>query len=317
MPKSLIEMSSDIDPAFFSTRPKPFNYLPTMVSFAPGYHKVPVNGIELVYHVQGEGPLLFAQAPGWGIGMSSLWRNLAPLNKDFKLITVGTRGSGGSSRPDNPDDMGSMTMADDLETLRQYLGVDKIDLYGSSNGGSIALHYAAQYPGHIRNLILVGPQLIGTFASEESKEIIDKWADDPRYMAAIEAEKAADYSNFSDEYFSKLLTDTYPLYFYYPEKNVESALRNIDFPIASYATRYQKVADREVPKQIEILPKIKARTLIIVGRQDTRCPPVIAQTIHDGLEDSKLIIVEQCGHGIPADQPDILFDEIKSFLAVE
>jgi proline iminopeptidase len=176
------------------------------------------------------------------------------------------------------------------------------------------MHYAAQYPQHILNLILVGPQLIGTFAPKESMEIIGKWKDDPRYTAAIEAEKAADYTNFDDEYFTQLLIDTYPLYFYYPERYANEALKAVDFPIESYATQYQKSADRKVPKQIEILPKVKARTLIMVGRQDTRCPPVIAQTIAQGIEGSKLIIVEESGHNIGWDQADTLLNEMKKFL---
>ena len=44
--------------------------------------------------------------------------------------------------------------ADDLETLRQALGVDKIALMGVSYGTFVAEQYAARYPDHVDRLIL-------------------------------------------------------------------------------------------------------------------------------------------------------------------
>ncbi|HEX3317023.1 MAG TPA: alpha/beta fold hydrolase [Solirubrobacteraceae bacterium] len=44
--------------------------------------------------------------------------------------------------------------ADDLETLRQALGVDKIALQGTSYGTFVAEQYAARYPDHVDRLIL-------------------------------------------------------------------------------------------------------------------------------------------------------------------
>ncbi|HEY2603545.1 MAG TPA: alpha/beta hydrolase [Thermoleophilaceae bacterium] len=42
----------------------------------------------------------------------------------------------------------------DIESIRQALGVDKIDLYGVSYGTKVALDYAIRYPEHVDRLIL-------------------------------------------------------------------------------------------------------------------------------------------------------------------
>ena len=44
--------------------------------------------------------------------------------------------------------------ADDMEAVRQAIGVDKIAIYGASYGTKVATAYAARYPDHVERLIL-------------------------------------------------------------------------------------------------------------------------------------------------------------------
>ena len=46
---------------------------------------------------------------------------------------------------------------EDLEAIRQYLAVDKLDLYGESYGTQFVQTYAAAHPDHIRALYIDGP----------------------------------------------------------------------------------------------------------------------------------------------------------------
>jgi pimeloyl-ACP methyl ester carboxylesterase len=43
---------------------------------------------------------------------------------------------------------------DDMEAVRQAIGVDRITIYGASYGTKVALAYAARYPAHVERLIL-------------------------------------------------------------------------------------------------------------------------------------------------------------------
>jgi pimeloyl-ACP methyl ester carboxylesterase len=43
---------------------------------------------------------------------------------------------------------------DDMEAVRQAIGVDKIAIYGASYGTKVALAYAARYPEHVERMIL-------------------------------------------------------------------------------------------------------------------------------------------------------------------
>ena len=50
----------------------------------------------------------------------------------------------------------STVAADDLDEVRAALGYDKIDLYGTSYGGTLAQYYLRQHPDHVRVAVLDG-----------------------------------------------------------------------------------------------------------------------------------------------------------------
>ena len=111
-----------------------------------GPHDVDLKDARLHYVVAGHGPLVFVTSPGWGPGSLYLQKGLSPLEERFTLLFLDTRGSGGSSRPADSTKMSTAVMADDVDRLRDYLGIDSIILIGHSNGGAIALDYAERYP---------------------------------------------------------------------------------------------------------------------------------------------------------------------------
>jgi len=133
----------------------------TTMSSKPGIHSFTCPGITLSYTIKGFGQLLIIQAAGWGISSQYLQIGLQPLEAHFTLVYPEPRGSGGSSRPENLSDMSSADMANDIERLRQHLGLEKIDLLGHSNGGTIALDYAERYPDKVQKLLLLTHDLYG------------------------------------------------------------------------------------------------------------------------------------------------------------
>jgi pimeloyl-ACP methyl ester carboxylesterase len=49
---------------------------------------------------------------------------------------------------------------DDLDEVRQALGYERINLYGSSYGGMAAQYYLRQHPDHVRTVVLDGVTLV-------------------------------------------------------------------------------------------------------------------------------------------------------------
>jgi pimeloyl-ACP methyl ester carboxylesterase len=114
----------------------------------------------------------------FGPGFAS---DLAPALRDHRLVVVDQRGTGASNvlncpevqalgslaeilpedvascaRREGPqrDSYASIDTADDLEAIRQALGVPKIAIYGVSYGTFVAQQYARRYPDHVERLVL-------------------------------------------------------------------------------------------------------------------------------------------------------------------
>jgi len=77
------------------------------------------------------------------------------LSQGYQVILVDSRGHGRS-------DMGQKRltitqMAHDLEAMRQQLGLERLILFGYSDGGNVALRYASAHPDHTLAIIAISP----------------------------------------------------------------------------------------------------------------------------------------------------------------
>lgn len=100
-------------------------------------------GKKVWYDVVGAGePLVL-------IGGSSLvhrqWDFMLPILQDhFKVILYDQRGAGNSDR--TPAGISVEQWVDDLKMILDEIGVNKVHLFGTSNGSFIVIRFAAKYP---------------------------------------------------------------------------------------------------------------------------------------------------------------------------
>jgi pimeloyl-ACP methyl ester carboxylesterase len=109
----------------------------------------PVNGIEMHYATFGSGnPVLLIHG---GLGHADIWAaQVADLMTDHLVIVADSRGHGRSTR--NAEPFGYDLMTSDYVALLDFLGVDKVDLVGWSDGGIIGLDMAINYPDRLNHL---------------------------------------------------------------------------------------------------------------------------------------------------------------------
>lgn len=109
----------------------------------------PVNGIEMHYATFGAGdPVLMIHG---GLGHGDIWAHqVADLMKDHLVIVADSRGHGRSTRDDQP--FGYDLMAEDYVALLDFLGVDKVDLVGWSDGGIIGIDLALHHPDRLNHV---------------------------------------------------------------------------------------------------------------------------------------------------------------------
>ena len=124
-----------------------------------------IRGTEIFFDVDGAGfvpdgdkmaerPVLFLLHGGPGGDHAGFKTSSSALRDAAQLVYVDHRGSGRSAEGD-PAEYTLENNVDDLEALREHLGLERISLLGSSYGGMVAQGYALRYPEHLASLILV------------------------------------------------------------------------------------------------------------------------------------------------------------------
>jgi pimeloyl-ACP methyl ester carboxylesterase/DNA-binding winged helix-turn-helix (wHTH) protein len=116
-------------------------------------------GIRIAYATSGSGPAL-VRAPHWMTHLDWDWQSpvygqfIQRLSQRHRLIRYDGRGCGLSDR-----DVQRVTLEQevrDLEAVVDDAGLDRFALLGRSQGGAIAIRYAARHPERVSKLVVCG-----------------------------------------------------------------------------------------------------------------------------------------------------------------
>lgn len=128
--------------------------------------------VQIAYATVGEGPPMVKAANflshlefDWRSPVWSHW--LEELARDHLLVRYDERGCGLSDWV--VEDFSFDAWVRDLESVVDGLGLDQFALLGISQGGPVAIEYAARHPGRVRQLILYGAYARG-WRKRESME---------------------------------------------------------------------------------------------------------------------------------------------------
>ena len=219
-------------------------------------------------------------------------------------------------------------MVEDVESVRQALGLGKISLLGHSFGGVLAEAYALKYQRNLSHLILAS-----TFASashmNDSLVRIKKNMPDNERRRADELEHAGlfgkgkpwEHGRYPDEYAVLAWGDGYFPYLYRarPDPNYDPRDGNTHTSWGLYREMWgsdgEFVIDGNL-KSVEYLDRlatIKVPTLIVAGDHD-ECDPSLAKEMHDKIAGSSLVILPDSGHMTFVDQPSLFIKTVVDFI---
>ncbi len=100
---------------------------------------------------------------------SPVWAHwLEELSRDHTFIRYDQRGCGLSDR--SPPSMSFEAWVDDLEAVVEAQGLDRFPLFGMSQGGAIAIAYAARHPERVTRLVLFGAYARGVLRREVTEQ---------------------------------------------------------------------------------------------------------------------------------------------------
>lgn len=255
-----------------------------------------------------ERPVLFLLHGGPGGEHSSFKTQHSTLRDVAQLVYVDHRGSGRSA----PADRSTYTLdenIDDLDALRDYLGLERIAVLGSSYGGMVAQGYAIRFPNRVSNLILVATAPSHRFM-DDAKRIVSARGT-PEQVRVCERLWSGTFESLDQlvEYYAIMA----PLYCVkYDAGKVEEAnrrsLRNFDqlnIGFAGFLRTYDFIPD---------LHRITCPTLVMAGAHDWICPPNHSRIIAEKIPRAQLKIFPQSSHSISGDEPEAYFNAVRGFL---
>ncbi|MCK5379478.1 MAG: proline iminopeptidase-family hydrolase [Acidobacteria bacterium] len=225
----------------------------------------------------------------------------------------------GSFRSDKPDDVSLWTVErflEEVETVRQALGLEDFVLIGQSWGGMLGIEYALKYQEHLKGLVIsnmVGSvplyvegvnQLRGLMPAE-AREILERH------------EAAKEYAN--PEYQEILFGQLYSKHLCRLDPWPQAVVDTFDRLNTTIYNHMQGPSEFEVTgtfkdwDRMDDLDKITVPTLLIVGRYDTMRVSDIEE-MDRRMPDSSLLICENGSHISNWDDEDAYFTGVLDFL---
>ena len=236
--------------------------VPTLTSKPLASGHAPVNGIEMYYEVHGRGdgvPLVLLHGGGSTIEVT-FGRVLPLFARGRRVIAVEEQGHGRTTDREGPVRFESS--ADDVAALLGYLEVAEADVFGFSNGASVALQVAIRHPRLVRKLV---------FASSMTR----RDGAPPEFWEAMEK---ADFSNMPQPLKDAFLRVT-------PDPRRLETMHDKD---AARMRGFEDVPD-------ELVRSVRAPTLIVLGDRDIVTPEHAVELTH--LIPGARLLILPGGHG--------------------
>ncbi|WP_392476695.1 alpha/beta fold hydrolase [Nostoc sp. C110] len=253
-------------------------------------------------------PVAFLIHGGPGADHTSFKPTFSALSRKLQLVYFDHRGQGRSARG-SKETYTLDNNVEDMEALRQHLGLEKIVVIGNSYGGMVALTYAVRYPQNVSHLIVIATAAHSGFL-ERAKEILASKGTEEQ-KASVQRLWDGNFENEEQlrQYF-QVLGPMYSLK-YDPIKSGIAWQRNI---LSVDAINIAFGGFLHTYNILDQLHKITAPTLVIAGRYDWICAPEFSEEIAQAIPNADLRIFENSSHLIRADEPEALLDAIAGFL---
>jgi DNA-binding SARP family transcriptional activator/pimeloyl-ACP methyl ester carboxylesterase len=267
------------------------------------------DGVRLAYAVSGDGPVL-VKASNWLTHLdydweSPVWRHWwHGLSHRHRLIRYDERGSGLSQW--DVEDFSLDAYVRDLETVVDTLGLDQFPLLGISQGGPIAITYAARQPERVNRLILYGTGVLGRRSKARAE------ADHRELDALAELMRVSwggDEPGFQRVYNARFMPDG-PL----EQWRAFDELQKRTAPPENAVRLWQSFHLNDVTDAARTL---RLPTLIVHARDERLRPYADAEQLATLIEGSRLVPLESNNHILQEGERAFarFLDEVERFLA--
>jgi pimeloyl-ACP methyl ester carboxylesterase len=269
------------------------------------------NGVRTHYSEIGDnGPVVIA-LHGGGAGSSGdagMGGLLPELEKQgFHAIAIDGVGGFGLTDVNAPAPYGVQSRVNHLEDVVDAMGIDKFIICGNSQGAWVAAKYAIQHPDKVTQMVLIGSATIGAAMGIPEE-----------FTPAFEALAKYDYTRPG---MKKMLEALVHQHSKIDDRLIDGRFESSVRPGAKEALAKFVAGHRYLQSDImrwnfdmrTSLPELTKHipTASAWGQQDQMAPIHLGKKLEALLPDVKWYFVDQAGHQVQTDQPELLAKIVK------
>jgi len=264
--------------------------------------KVDINGVGINYLLEGQGEKVLVILNGIMMSVSS-WHGIAPvyINQGYRVLRVDFRDQGQSDK--SPQAYSINQHVEDLKDLLDYLSIKNINLFGISYGGQVAMLFALKYQEMLNSLMLANTT---TKINSYLRGIGNSWDEAARLYDGEKFFKIAMPLIYSDVFYRvnwQWLQERQVLF---------GKILTKDW-FDGYLRLSSSHGDYNIQDKVS---KIKVPTLLIASDRDFVTPIEELKEIHQSIEDSRMVIIPNCGHASCYEKTEEFNIQLIGFLAL-
>ena len=272
------------------------------------------DGTRLAYTETGSGPRVVC-LPGGPGRASAYLEDLGGLSAHRTLVLLDARATGHSEVPADPSTLRFDRLAEDVEALREHLGLDQLDLLGHSAGCLVAQVYAATHPERVRSLVLVTPS--GRLQGGDRGDVADiraARADEPWYAEAAEAQDALAYAAPAQQ--QALVRATRPFFYGRWDERTQAHAATADTQSSKRAELgFGAGAEQvDVPAMLARLAQLDVPVLVVGGERDALTGVGSVHAVAASFPRAQAVVLPRAGHFPWVDEPEAFRGAVSEFL---
>ncbi|MEE8139232.1 MAG: alpha/beta fold hydrolase, partial [Thermoanaerobaculia bacterium] len=254
-------------------------------------------GVKLAYEVLGaSGPYLITvglgNCPALRSRIRAISRRGDRLTRYCRVILYDRRGVGFSAAPERGYSL--VVSVEDLRAVLDAVGVERAVLWGATDGGPLAIAFAAQYPERVSGLILAGTTPKLSSSDDFAWGINPAVAESFLRVDPVDQGRAASELTRAREYGSE------------DADAIGEVMRRVPRPAWSKIVGATWSADAR-----SLLAEVRAPALIIHDPDNQYIPVEAAHYLHEHIPGSQLEITEEYG---PSAFGDTVYRKIGAFI---
>jgi pimeloyl-ACP methyl ester carboxylesterase len=270
---------------------------------------IEVNGISIHYKIFGSGDRTILLIHGFDASTFSFRDVVGQLSKYGKVVVFDLPGFGLTERSKvQKGEINPYSRIGQVEITKSFikaLNLGKVIIIGHSMGGTIATIFAIRYPEMVDKLVLEDAAIFETGGLSSGllfimKSPIGKFLFPLLVKPMVKSLESVIYKAYYDP--SNITDEVLAGY----KKSLE--VQNWDKGFYEIL-----IADNRADF-IGKISEINIPVLVITGKNDTIIPEVNAVKLSSMLKDSRLIVIDYCGHIPHEEKPEVFIHAVQRFL---